>query len=225
MDYQKINFSGEEGKKNLSKLKNRVLNQLIEEEVIVQEAKKMGITISQNDIDQAYQNKAKASGGESKLNELISSYYGYSKEEYKKYIVEPELLRQKLQEKVQTSDEINKEAKKDAENILKQLKNGANFQDLAKKLSQDQASAPNGGDLDWIGKGKMVKEFEDQAFSLKEGEISGVFKTTYGYHIIKVTEKKDSKVRVSQILIKTKPFTEWLSEKVKSASVKIYVNF
>lgn len=68
--------------------------------------------------------------------------------------------------------------------------NGANFEDVATKESQDPGSARNGGDLGWFGRGRMVKPFEDVAFDLKDGEISKPFETSYGYHIIKKLGRK-----------------------------------
>lgn len=79
-------------------------------------------------------------------------------------------------------------AKATAEELLKEIqKNPAIFADLAKKNSQDPGSAAKGGDLGFFGRGMMVKPFEDVAFKLKEGEISGVVESDFGFHIIKVT--------------------------------------
>jgi peptidyl-prolyl cis-trans isomerase D len=77
-----------------------------------------------------------------------------------------------------------------AEALLKQAKSGADFAALAKKNSEDEGSAPQGGDLDYFGRGRMAKEFEDAAFSLSPGQISDLVKTQFGYHIIKVTDHK-----------------------------------
>jgi peptidyl-prolyl cis-trans isomerase D len=78
------------------------------------------------------------------------------------------------------------EVKAKAEDILKRIKAGADFAEMAKKYSEDESSAPQGGKLDPFPRGQMDKAFEDAAFALKPGEISGLVRSQYGYHIIKV---------------------------------------
>ena len=80
------------------------------------------------------------------------------------------------------------EIRKEAEEVLAKAKHGANFEDLAKKYSQDDASKPKGGDLGWIVEGQTVPEFQQAAFSLPNGAISDLVKTQYGFHIIKVID-------------------------------------
>ena len=82
------------------------------------------------------------------------------------------------------------EVRAQAERVLQQIREGGNFAELAKKYSEDTASAPQGGDLGPFTRGRMVKEFEDAAFSLKPGEVSGLVRTQYGYHIIKVNSRE-----------------------------------
>lgn len=84
-----------------------------------------------------------------------------------------------------------KKAKEKIEALLAEVrKNPAAFAELARKNSQDTGSAANGGDLDFFGRGAMVKPFEDAAFALKKGEISDVVESDFGYHIIKLTDIK-----------------------------------
>ncbi len=82
-----------------------------------------------------------------------------------------------------------------AQDVLKQVKAGGNFADLAKKYSEDPGSAKNGGSLGWIGKGRTVPEFEKVAFSLPKGATSDLVKSSYGFHIIHVDDKQDAHVK------------------------------
>lgn len=84
------------------------------------------------------------------------------------------------------------EAQGRADDILKQLKNGAKFEDLAKKYSEDPGSANVGGSLGWIGNGQMTAEFEKAANSLSKGQVSGVVKTPDGFHIIRLDDKQEA---------------------------------
>ena len=87
------------------------------------------------------------------------------------------------------------DAQKRAEDLLKQLKAGAKFEDLAKKYSEDPGSAKEGGSLGWIGKGRTVPEFEKVAFSEPKGQISGLVKSSYGFHIIRVDDRQDAHMK------------------------------
>jgi peptidyl-prolyl cis-trans isomerase D len=87
------------------------------------------------------------------------------------------------------------EAQHRAEDLLKQLKNGAKFEDLAKKYSEDPGSAKEGGSLGWIGRGRTVAEFEKAAFSLPKGQISDLVKSSYGFHIIRVDDKQPAHMK------------------------------
>jgi len=84
---------------------------------------------------------------------------------------------------------------KQAKGLQEKIKNGADFAVLAKKYSQDEATAATGGDLGFFKRGAMVGPFEEVAFSLQPGEVSDVVETPFGYHIIKLEEKKTKRVR------------------------------
>jgi peptidyl-prolyl cis-trans isomerase D len=130
----------------------------------------------------------------------IQDYYNSHKDEYRT----PERVHARhilLSTANKPKDEVPK-IQAQAEALLKQIKSGGDFAELAKKNSQDPGSAQKGGDLGWVSRGQMVKNFEDAVFSLKPNEISNVVTTEYGFHIIQVLEKQPAHL---QTLDEVKP--------------------
>ncbi|PAD68398.1 peptidylprolyl isomerase [Bacillus sp. 7586-K] len=172
-----------------------VLTELVHEKVLSEKYK-----VSDKEI-QAEFDKYQA-----QLGTQFTSMVEMQGEDVIKDILKVDLLRKKAAEaEVKVTDEEVKEYydslkgkikashilvadEKTAKEIADKLKSGEKFEDLAKQYSTDPGSAQNGGDLGWFAKGSMVKEFEDTAFKLKEGEVSAPVKSDYGYHIIKVTK-------------------------------------
>jgi peptidyl-prolyl cis-trans isomerase D len=96
---------------------------------------------------------------------------------------------------LETGGKNEAEVKTRIDEILKQAKGGADFAELAKKFSEDKGSQPNGGDLDYFSRGRMVPEFEEVAFKMTPGQISDPVKSQFGYHIIKVVDKRPGSTR------------------------------
>lgn len=96
---------------------------------------------------------------------------------------------------LKTEGQDDAAVKKQAEALLAQLEAGASMEELATKHSQDEGSAAKGGDLDFFNKGQMVPEFDKAAFELPVGQLSDLVKTSYGYHIIKVTDRRPASQR------------------------------
>jgi peptidyl-prolyl cis-trans isomerase C len=162
----------------------------------------------------------------------MRSYYDKNIDEFKT----PEMVRARhILVKVipSATEEDKKKAKEKAEEILGKIKNGEDFIKLATDLSDDPGSKIKGGDLGFFSRGKMVKPFEDAAFSLKPGEVSGIVETQFGFHIIKVEEKKDPSVepfdkvkdRINQKLLQERvksKVTEFIENAMKEEKVEIY---
>ncbi len=130
----------------------------------------------------------------------VQAYYNAHKDDYRT----PERVHARhilLSITNKPKDEVPK-IQAQAEALDKQIKAAADFAELAKKNSQDPGSAQKGGDLGWVSRGQMVKNFEDAVFTLKPNEISNVVTTEYGFHIIQVLEKQPAHL---QTLDEVKP--------------------
>ncbi len=106
---------------------------------------------------------------------------------------------------VKPSEKAQMAAYDKAEKILKELKAGASFEELAKKYSEDPASAKRGGDLGFTQRGDLVPEYENVAFNLKNGETSGIVQTQFGFHIIQLIERRGERIHTRHILIRVQP--------------------
>lgn len=211
----------------LSAFKAKILQDLINRELLYQDSLKKGITVDEAQIDERLETLKKGFSSDEEfktslsdadlsettlrplikrgiiLEKFIDTHFAQktsiSDEESNKFYKEnPDFF--KKPEQVRAShilikvdsqaDESEKtKAHKKLEKIQQKLKNGEEFSDLAKEFSQD-SSGTKGGDLGYFGRGQMVKPFEEAAFSLKAGNVSNIVTTKFGYHLIKVTDKK-----------------------------------
>lgn len=154
---------------------------------------------------------------------IISKEARITEQEYRD-IVAVNLLREKLRqvlaEKVPSTAEqvrarhILLESEEEARKVLEELKQGADFAELARKYSKDEATKENGGDLGWFPKGEWDPAFDAVAFSLKVGEISDVVRTSMGYHIIKVEGHEMDRELDPELLARRKAaaLDEWLQQ-------------
>ncbi|MFO7153252.1 MAG: peptidylprolyl isomerase [Bacillota bacterium] len=236
---------------------DQALDYLITQKIIELEAKKQNITVTDEDINKELEKVYEAYGGETIFKQNLE-LSGHSLDEYKeelaltikaKKLVEPRIEITEEEMKAyfdEHKDEFAQEQQVHARHILvdnenlareiyEKLKKGEDFAELAKQYSTDTATKDNGGDLGFFGKGEMVEEFEKAAFSLKVGEISSPVKTEYGYHIIKVEEKKEaqepnyenSKEKIKDILFDQKfqeEYYSWIQELYSQYEIENLLN-
>ena len=131
------------------------------------------------------------------------------------------------------SGDDRKKAREKAEGALKRLKDGEDFAKLVLEYSEDPNSRPNGGDLGYFAKGQVVKPFEDAAFSLKPGQTSELVETQFGFHIIKVEDRKQAmnrpfeevkeaiRTRLQDEAAKGK-VEEFITKAMKDAGMEVY---
>jgi peptidyl-prolyl cis-trans isomerase D len=134
-------------------------------------------------------------GGKPQVSDAdILAYYNQHKDQYQ---VKDQVKVRHILIAVPAGSDSKKdaEAKAKADDLLKQIKGGGNFADLAKKNSDDPGSKDGGGELGWLDRGRTVPEFDKTAFSLPVGQTSDVVKTQFGYHILQVEDKKTAHMR------------------------------
>jgi len=119
--------------------------------------------------------------------------------------------------KVKSGQQEVSEIKSRADSVYQLIKEGADFAKMAKKYSDDPATAKYGGDLGYTKRGNFVQKFEQKAFSLDEGEVSAPVKTQFGYHIIKLVDRKGERIHTKHILFKMKKSKKNYAETKKKA--------
>ncbi|WP_409290239.1 peptidylprolyl isomerase [Peribacillus sp. SCS-37] len=195
-----------------------MLDSMITEKVVSLESEKKKIKVSDKEVEAELAALTNSYGGEEALQQQLDSA-GLKKNDLKddlevnlkiKKLMEPDIKITEAemkkyfeenkasfaQEEQVKAAHILVKTKAKADEVKKKLDSGESFEDLAKKYSTEAATKDKGGDLGYFGKGDMTAAFEKEAFALKEGGISLPVKTQYGYHIIKVTDKKPAKAAV-----------------------------
>lgn len=221
--------------------KEKFLDDIILQELLAQEAAKEGLD-KDKDVVKMLDKLRKKILAQKLLEAKIIEKTAVTEDEAKKYYEEnksqytaPEQVNAAhilISVKDWNNEAEVKAAQEKAETLLKQIKGGEDFAEAAKENS-DCPSRTKGGELGFFYKGQMVPEFEEAAFSLNKGELSGIVKTKFGYHIIKVIDKKPSKQKdfsevkdeIEEQLLKEKQkeaFDKYSSE-IK-ANAKITIN-
>jgi parvulin-like peptidyl-prolyl isomerase len=232
------------------------LQQMIDSMIIDQAADKAGIKITQQDLDTAYE-AYKSTAPTPQVFEDYEKRNG--KDNIMQNVVRPQVLREKIGEmlvKVDDSDldevkashilikpapatddagkaKADADALKKAQDVLAEAKKpGADFAALAQKYSDDTGSKASGGELGYFTRFKMVKPFEDAAFAAKTGDIVGPVKSDFGYHIIKIEDRKTaaqqtpsevSKTRTQIVMRKAgSAINQWIEKQRNDAVVEKY---
>jgi foldase protein PrsA len=194
------------------------LDSLITNKVIEMEADKQKVKVTGNEIDEELTKLQDSYGGEEAFAAALEQNkisIDRIREDIQTYLLAEKMIKPSIkvtEEEMKTYFEENKDSfdqkeqvkashilvedEAKAKKVKKELDGGKDFAELAKEYSTDASNAAKGGDLGYFGKGEMAKEFEEAAFGMKVGEVSAPVKTDFGYHIIKVADKKAAKTAV-----------------------------
>jgi foldase protein PrsA len=250
--------------KQRAEISKAVLDQLVGSNLVMQEARRRNVVVTDKEIDEQLDTIKKRFPTEEEFTNALTRN-GFTLASLRE-ILRTNVTQRRVAEAVApgsvTDDEIRKQfdanraqydqlaqikvshilfraadkeqeplAQAKARIVQAKLAEGAKFEDLAKQYSDDKASAERGGDLGFVGKGTLVKEFEDVAWAMKPGETSGVVKSQYGLHIIRLHEVKQAqkadfarvKDQIREQLLngkREKAFEGWLQEQRKSAKIE-----
>ncbi|MFH1784677.1 MAG: peptidylprolyl isomerase [bacterium] len=217
--YLKEYYKGEEGVKTL-------LDALVKERVLLKEAELKGL-YKNEEIKKRLELLRSQLLVEGMVEELKKTEIAITDNMAAEYF-------KKHRGEFATSDKVRVrhillDTREEAEEVLAKVKDGVDFAELAREYSIDKVTAKNGGDVGYFGRGDFITEFEDEAFSMqKKEQVSGVVKTPFGFHILKLMDRKqkdnitlaDVKEEVKKKLEKEK-FEQWFEDKKKKLKVKV----
>ena len=220
----RVDFSTEDGQKRLSIKEKNILNKLIDDSIIEAQAKKRGIKITKELLDQEVDRKLKEYGTGDYLKENLEKLYDWDLDDFKENIVKPDLYKEKLFIDLKKTDPSYEEAQQKINQAKEKLNNGSDFSAVAKEYSQGE-SAKNGGSLGWFSASQMLPEIAQTIFNFEKGQQSDVIESSIGYHIIKVEDVKtqdgERMFNVRQIFIPIKNLSQWLEEFEKDYNIFI----
>lgn len=215
-----------------STVESTVLKKMIKAKLLERLALQYKVKVEQADIDAELEKVySQAAGGKEEVESTLKELYNWSVDDFARKVIDEFLLREKVQQALDNDEEYSRQAREQIENIKSKIdSNELTFEDAAQIYSQDPATASLSGDLGTFGRGDMVVEFEEAAFSLSEGQISEPVKTSYGYHLIKLDKKTtdaetgEETVSARHILISTKSLDELLEDIYQEAKIYNFVD-
>jgi parvulin-like peptidyl-prolyl isomerase len=215
----------------LEQMRRQVLEGLIDQTIMEQAAARLGIKVSPEELEESIR-KVVQEGGEENFRRWLEQSE-LTMEEFRE-MTRLQLLSLKLFEAVtppppETMEQVHARhillgSQEEAMQILERLRKGEDFASLARQFSKDDFTRELGGDLGFFPKGLsgLPPELEEAAFSLAPGQISGVIKSYYGYHIVQVLEKDPAHPLSEEAkrMFREQKFKEWLEKEKASARVQ-----
>ncbi|MBI3762818.1 MAG: peptidylprolyl isomerase [Chloroflexi bacterium] len=215
----------------LGDYRGRVLDDLINRELVAQAAAREGVTLTDSELQKKHDAVVTAAGGAGTFNAWLAANE-YTADEFRAEL-RGELIAQALAAKVidvPTAVEqvharhilVTTEA--EAQDLLARVQQGADFGSLARQFSQDLSTRPNGGELGWFARGELaVPEVEDAAFNLQPNGLSGVVHSALGFHLVQTLERDPARPLDPTALaaLRQQAFDQWVAGQRAQATVEI----
>src|SRR3989344_3782627 len=198
------------GKEPTKNQQINVLDQLIDNAVIADQLSKMGLSVSESDLNSGYEYLQKIFGKKD-----VASEYGLAEAEFKELILKPDLLQAKLAIALNKDKDLNSEAYAKLDNALKELSGGTSFKDVAEKYSDDKFSATIGGELGFVSYRDIVEEYYNELHEITDRDPH-IAVSRHGVFIFTVLDKDEkgpegsARYNLRHIFLKTKDFNDWL---------------
>jgi flagellar basal body-associated protein FliL len=220
----RVDFATEDGKKRLKVKERKTLNKLIENRIIEKLASQRGVEVTSEMAMQNVSMEMSRYGNEEYVKKNLLNLYGWSIDDFVEKLVKPDLYRSELEKKVRETDIEYAAAKEKIGKAQDELKGKKDFSAVAAKYSEAE-SAKNGGDLGWFTADQMIPEIAISLFPMKKGDVSDVIQSPLGFHIVQIEDRKTEdgidKIKVRQILVRTRTFADWLTGQEKNMSIRI----
>jgi parvulin-like peptidyl-prolyl isomerase len=192
-----VNLNTPQGKAQLEQERQLALDNMIDDALVLQDAAKQSVTVSDADLDAELQKIASSMGGQAKFEEQLK-LAGQTLEEARTTL-RTQLVYLKMRDRVvgnlETAEQVHArhiqvKSQATAQTLLAQIRAGTDFGQLAQQASEDSLTRSQGGDLGWFARGILTaKEVEDAAFALQPGQVSDVIQSAFGYHLVQVLER------------------------------------
>lgn len=217
----------------LGNYQDQILQALIDRLLLAQGARSSGVIVDEGFLNTRLESLAAELGGSEIMGAWLADN-GYSLEGFKAALEEEmlaaEMIKQIVDTLPQTVDQVHARhilvaTREEAQGILSQLAQGAEFDALARQNSLDLSTRPAGGDLGWFSRGYLLAaEVEQAAFALQPGEISEVIQSSLGYHIVQTLERGDRMPTPEmQQRLRDRAVEDWLDAQNETAVIEIFV--
>jgi len=222
----RVDFSTESGQKRLKIKEKEILSRLIEDRAVEIIAKKKGIEISAETVQQNLARKMEEYGSGEDLTGNLDRLYGWTIRDFEDKIVKPDFYSQELEKLFDSENSSIQEAKAQIEKAKADLDKKKDFGEVAKAYSKGY-TAQEGGELGWFKKDQLISDISEKIFSLEKGKKSDILESSLGFHIVEVEDKKtengEDLIRIRQIFSPKKLFSEFLAEEMEKMKISVFL--